>query len=200
MLKKLNKIVSLKDPLKQYQGEFVISDLPGLMLAKLTQSIVGKLSGNTAIASSEELRLRCTSYSYPGAKVNQTELMIGSFKRRIGSNQDRSGVWECTITEDMEGSVLNLIEAWCDLIHSPVSGIRLTSSMYSGTCKLTLGGDVMTPLGKKLKSRTIYLMGFYPISYSVGNLNPSSSEPVSINVKFNYDYFAGNAYNLFGYM
>jgi hypothetical protein len=43
-------------------------------------------------------------------------------------------------------------------------------------------------------------MGFYPISYSVGNLNPSSSEPVSINVKFNYDYFAGNAYNLFGYM
>lgn len=200
MLRSLSEIRGLKDPIKQYQGEFVISDLPGMLLARMTQKVVGQLSGNTAVIKPDELRLRCTTYSYPGAKVNQSEVMIGTFKRRIGTNQDRSGVWECSVTEDMEGSVLNTIEAWCDLIHSPLTGLRLSSSMYTGTIKLTLGGGVRDVYGKKLKDRTIYLMGAYPIEYSVGKLNTSSSEAISVNIKFNYDYFAGNSYNLLSYV
>ena len=200
MLRTLNEIRGLKDPIKQFQCEFVISELPGILLAKTSQNIIGQLSGNTALATPEELRLRCTTFSYPGAKVNQSETMIGSFKRRIGTNQDRSGTWTCTVTEDMEGSVLNIIEAWCDLIHSPITGLRLPSVLYTGTIKITLGGNVQTVYGKSLKERTIYLMGVYPIEYSVGTVNLSSSEAINVTIKFNYDYFAGNAYNLFAYI
>ena len=139
MLRTLNEIRGLKDPIKQFQCEFVISELPGILLAKTSQNIIGQLSGNTALATPEELRLRCTTFSYPGAKVNQSETMIGSFKRRIGTNQDRSGTWTCTVTEDMEGSVLNIIEAWCDLIHSPITGLRLPSVLYTGTMILIAG-------------------------------------------------------------
>lgn len=196
-LKQLNEIRGLQDPLKQSQVEFIISDTPGLLLAKLSQKVAGKLSGNTALASAKELRLRCTSFTYPGAKIGQTELIIAGFRRRLGTIQNRSGTWKCTVTEDFEGSVLNIIEAWCDLIHSPLLGTRLPSIAYMGTAQVIIGGGVKDPhSGKTLKKRTIWLRNFYPISYSVNTINPSSSDPVSIDIEFNYDFFAGNSYTL----
>ena len=200
MLRQLNEIRGLKDPIKQSQVEFVICDTPGLLLAKLEQQILGKLSGNEACATAKELRLRCTSYSYPGTKVNQAELILGGHRKKWGTIQNKSGVWKIRVTEDFEGSVLNIIQAWCDLIHSPITGLRLPSVLYTGTIKITLGGNVQTVYGKSLKERTIYLMGVYPIEYSVGTVNLSSSEAINVTIKFNYDYFAGNAYNLFAYI
>lgn len=197
MLRKLNEIRALKDPIKQSQVEFIISDTPGLLLAKLQQKIVGVMSGNMATTGPKELRLRCTSYGYPGAKVSQTELVIAGHVRRLGQVQDRSGTWTVEVTEDYEGSVLNTIEAWCDIIHSPVAGTRLPSSLYKTVARIQLGGNVKYPFsGKKLGMRTLWLRGVYPISYEVGNLNPSDSSPVSVKITFNYDWFGANSYSL----
>lgn len=197
MLKKLSEIRSLKDPLKQSQVEFTICEVPAMLLSGLEQKILGKISGNSKTASAKELRLRCTSFSYPGTKINQTSLILGSHRRRLGTVQNKSGTWKCTVTEDFEGSVLNLIQAWCDLIHSNISGLRLPSVFYSSLACIELGGNVINPrTGKKLGKRTIWLKNVYPVSYSVGDIDPSSSSPVNININWNYDYFADNSYSL----
>lgn len=196
-LKSLSEIRGLQDPLKQSQVEFIISDTPGLLLARLTQKIAGKLSGNTEVASAQELRLRCTSFSYPGTKLAQTELLIGGHRRRLGTIQNKSGVWKCKVTEDFEGSVLNIIQAWCDLIHSNILGTRLPSIAYMGTAQVSIGGGVSDPwTGKKLETRTIWLKNFYPIGYTVNDINPSSSDAVDVDISFNYDYFADNSYSI----
>lgn len=197
MLRKLSEIRALKDPIKQSQVEFIISDTPALLLAKLQQNIVGLISGNTKTTNPKELRLRCTSYGYPGAKLSQTEVVIAGHVRRLGQIQDRSGTWTITVTEDFEGSILNTIEAWCDLIHSPVAGTRLPSSLYKTVARIQLGGNVKNPAnGNKLNMRTIWLQGVYPISYEIGELNPSDSSPISVKITFNYDWFGANSYSL----
>ena len=197
MLRQLNEIRGLKDPIKQSQVEFVICDTPGLLLAKLEQRILGKLSGNEACATAKELRLRCTSYSYPGTKVNQAELILGGHRKKWGTIQNKSGVWKIRVTEDFEGSVLNIIQAWCDLIHANIAGTRLPSILYSTIASIELGGHVIDPrTGKKLGKRTIWLKNVYPIGYQVGELDPSSSKAIDVSIDFNYDFFADNSYSL----
>ena len=197
MLRNLNEIRALKDPIKQSKVEFILSDTPGLLLSKLQQNILGQISGNTSTCGPKELRLRCTSYGYPGAKISQTETVIAGHVRRLGQVQDRSGTWKVSVTEDYEGTILNTIEAWCDIINSPVSGLRLPSSLYKTVARIQLGGHVKYPSsGKELGMRTIWLRGVYPIAYEIGDLNPSDSGPVTVNITFNYDWFAGNSYSL----
>ena len=50
--------------------------------------------------------------------------------------------------------------------------------------------------GKKLGKRTIWLKNVYPIAYQVNDLSPTSSDPIDIDISFNYDYFADNSYSL----
>ena len=201
MLGKLNEIRALQDPVKQSQCEFIIQDTPGLLLAKLEQKIAGVLSGNKACASSKELRLRCTSYSYPGPKIGQTSLNIMGHRRKLGTIQNKSGVWKCKIVEDFEGSVLNTIQAWLDIQFSNTLGTRLPSILYSSTCMILLGGDNDGGhvTGAKLTPRKIILHNFYPISYSVSEINPSSSDPIEISVEWNYDYWADEGLSLFSF-
>lgn len=199
MLRTLNEVRSLKDPIKQSQCEFIIQDTPGLLLAKLTQKIAGKISGNTALSSSNQLRLRCTSFSYPGAKLAQTDLNIMGHRRKLGTFQNKSGVWKCTVVEDFEGSVLNIIAAWQDLIHSNMLGTRLPSTAYAATCTILMGGNNSGGhvRNASLKRRQIVLHGFYPIEYQVADIDPSSSNPISVNISWNYDYWAERGYSLF---
>ncbi len=182
-LQPLYTISRLKDPLKQFQVSFTISSIPALALAKVEQKASGLLTGNTPFAKADELELRCTSFSYPGTKIKQSELCIGGFTRKIGAIQDKSGTWQCTITEDYRGSILNTIQAWCDLIHNPFSGATLPSTMYVSTCVvriLNAKGDA---------ERTLWLKGFYPIEYKVSDIGTSASEAVEITITWNYDWW-----------
>ena len=197
-IRPLAEIRGLEDPLKQSQVEFIISDVLALKMSNAVQGLVGKISGNEKTVDGEVLRLRCRSFSYPGPKIHTTELCIKNHIRHIGTRQDKSGIWKTRITEDMEGGVLNTIQAWMDLIHSNITGIRLPSSLYVGSAQIIIGGDVHKPNGKKLEKRTIWLKGVYPIAYEVGTINPSSSEPVEVDVSWNYDYWADNSYSVMG--
>lgn len=199
MLRTLNEVRSLKDPIKQSQCEFIIQDTPGLLLAKLSQKIAGKISGNTAVATAKELRLRCTSFSYPGAKLGQTDLIIAGHRRKLGTIQNKSGIWKCRVVEDFEGSVLNIIAAWQDLIHSNFTGTRVPSIGYVSTCKILLGGDNAGGhvRNASLARRQIILHGFYPVEYHVNDIDPSSSNPIEVDISFNYDCFFERGYSAF---
>lgn len=170
MLKSLNTIRSLAEPVKQFQGDLVIS-VPWA-IKQDTKKIV----------------YRCTSYSYPTASISQTKVTIAGYSHHRAAFQDRSGTFTCKITEDMKGSVLKFINSWMSLMHSYVVNYRSSSNSYLGEAviKIAQGG------------REIELYGFYPIKYSVAAINPSSSDPVDITIDFNYDYWIekGENFNL----
>ena len=188
-LHSLLNITGLKDPLKQFQVRFVISMVPALALAIAQQKAAGLLSGNFSNVDAQDLELRCTSFTYPGTKIAQSSMTIGSFRRKLGTLQNRSGIWECKITEDQNGAVMNTIQSWCDLIHNPFTGVRLPSATYVTTCLVDiLSADKDKHYGNK--GRRLFVKGFYPIEYSVGQIDASSSNPVEVTVKFNYDWWS----------
>jgi hypothetical protein len=199
-LHSLNTIRDLKDPLKQFQIKFTISMVPALALAIAEQKVAGVLNGNFATVDAKTLELRCTSFTYPGTKIGQSSTVIGGFRRKLGTVQNKSGIWNCKITEDQNGAVLNTIQAWCDLIHNPFSGTRLPSVTYVTTCVVDIESadsprnNKYIPLFKEIygknKGRRIWLKGFYPIEYTVGQIDASSSNPVELDVKFNYDWWS----------
>ena len=188
MLQPLNRVRALQDPLKQFQCDFLISNTPGIWLATKQQKLWGKVSGNKSVVNADTFRLRCTSFSYPTPKVEQTETVIFGFRRKLGSLQNRSGIFKVKVTEQQDGGVLNLIQSWCDLIHNPTNGIRVPHTAYVSTAEVTMKG---------LKhSRRLVLHGFYPIAFTVGEIGMSNSAPVEVSIDFNYDYYAELNFNL----
>lgn len=191
----LNDIRGLQDPLKQFQIKFTISMVPALLLALTQQKATGLVSGNFSTVDAETLELRCTSFTYPGTKLGQSSLTIAGFRRKLGTIQNKSGVWNCKITEDQNGGVVNTIQSWCDLIHNPFSDVRLPSVGYVSTCVVDIqSADTRNGLWRHVytntKGRRIWLKGFYPIEYTVGQIDASGSQPVEIDVKFNYDWWS----------
>lgn len=161
MLKSLDTVRSLAEPVKQFQGELVIS-VPWA----IKQNI-------------EKLVYRCTSYSYPTAEVGLTTVNIAGYEHSRATIQKRSGTFSCSITEDMKGSVLKFINSWINLEHSYVINYRSSSKSYIGDAiiKIAEGG------------REIQLYGFYPIKYSTSKINSSSSDPINVDIDFHYDYW-----------
>lgn len=193
-LHSLNDVRRLQDPLKQFQVKFTISMVPALALAISQQKVAGVLNGNFSTVDAETLELRCTSFTYPGTKLGQSSTTIAGFRRKLGTIQNKSGIWNCKITEDQNGGVINTIQSWCDLIHNPFSGVRLPSATYVSTCAVDIQSiESRNDLWKNVyggKGRRIYLKGFYPIEYTIGQIDASSSNPVEIDVKFNYDWWS----------
>lgn len=182
MLHRLPDINNLPDPLKQYQFTFVISKFRG------SDGIAGALTGNfknafknTTKSVPERFELQCSSFSWPGARVGTTEVCIADFKRTRPTVQNKSGQWKTTVYETMDGLVITSIRNWLDAIHNPMSGINLPSTLYVSQCEVKFS----TPLTEK----KAILRGFYPIEMSEVSINPSSSEPVSVSVTWNYDWY-----------
>lgn len=189
-LKRLNEIRNLKDPLKQFQVTFSISMIPALWLAIQQQKASGIITGNGDTVDARTIELRCTSFSYPGTKLGQSSTTIAGFRRKLATIQNKSGTWSCKITEDQNGGVMNTIQSWCDLIHNPFNGIRMPSTIYVTTCVVKIRSAEMNQDDYGQNGRTLWLKGFYPIEYSVSDIDASSSNAVEIDVKFNYDWWS----------
>ena len=197
MLRKLEDIKTLKDPLKQYMIDFSIPEIPAVLAAKTMNTLTeatGATFGKTWMASIKDFKFRATSFSYPSCKIKQIETVVNGFTKKIGILQDKSGVWKCNVIDDYKGGIIQLIQSWCDCIHNTEFGITLPSVLYSTTCQITInkptGNAVEDDDKKRPNARKIYLRGFYPISYSVGEINTSSSDPVTCSVEFNYDFYS----------
>lgn len=186
-LHSLNDVRRLQDPLKQFQIKFTISMAPALTLAIAQQKAASVLNGNFSTVDAKILELRCTSFTYPGTKLGQSSINIAGFRRKLATVQNKSGIWDCKITEDQNGGVINTIQSWCDLIHNPFTGVRLPSTLYVSTCIVDIQSANTIHSNR---GRRIWLKGFYPIEYSIGQIDASGSQPVEIDVKFNYDWWS----------
>lgn len=186
MLHKLKDINDLPDPLKQYQFTFSISKFRG------SDGIAGIFSGNLnprdiiggITNKGDEPRrfeLQCSSFSWPGSKINTSEVVIGGHKRTRATYQDKSGQWKTTVYETMDGLVISSIRNWMDAIYNPLTGITIPSTLYVSQCEVRFE----TPLTTK----KALLRGFYPLSIENIQIDPSSSQPVQANITWNYDYY-----------
>lgn len=176
-LSSLKSINKLSDPLRQYQCKFHISKGAGTaLLAAVGNDMVRK----------EDFELRATSFTYPGTVIKTTDLVIFNHYRRRPTLQDKSGTWKVTVTEDMNGNVLQSIQDWCDNIMNPLTGVMMPSELYSALASVEICGPDMKPRKK------IYLRGFYPIKINEIQIDPSSSKPVSVSIEFNYDWYSEN--------
>lgn len=178
-LHSIKDINALDDPLKQYQVTFLISNLRG------TTGIGGLVGGGLGDShiSENEFELRCTSFSYPGTKIKTVETVIFNHIRNRATIQDKSGVWTTKIIEGQSGQVLNTIHNWCNLINNPLTGLTAPSELYTSLALVKIQGAN----GHK---KQIYLRGLYPIEVDGFDVNASSSEPVEITVKWNYDWWS----------
>ena len=165
-LHSLDQIISLKDPLKQYQCRFIISNGMGTTLSSL-------FTKNNVIKDGT-FELRCTSFTLPGTKIKTTDLVLNNHVRKRAAMQDKSGVWKVSVTEDSEGNVAQSIKNWCDIIHNPVTSIQAPSASYVSMATIEIlgaNGEV---------NRKFYLRGLYPLSIRETKIDTSSSNAVQI--------------------
>ena len=176
-LTKVRSINNLKDPLRQYQCKFHTSKGFGTLAADA-------MTKGSSILSKEDFELRATSWTYPGTVIRTTDTVIFNHYRRRPSIQDKSGTWRVTVTEDMNGNVLQAIQDWCDVIMNPYTGLMSPSEFYVSMASVEICGPDMTA------NKTIFLRGFYPTKIGEIKIESSSSQPVSVDIEFNYDWYS----------
>ena len=165
------EINQLKDPLKQYQFKFVLSELVG--------------SGFYP----EKLELQCSSFSLPGTTIKTVETVIGTHYRTRAALQDKSGTWR-TIVYDTQGAEVWLaLQKWFDLINNPVTGLIATSSQYVRRAEIQILDANMQ------KTKSLYLYGVYPTRLGQIEINANSSDAVQLTVDWNYDWFSTTKVN-----
>lgn len=199
-IKDLNK---LNDPIKQFQVKFYLSN--GIT------SLTNLVSTGKNILFTEDFELRCTSFTLPGAKISQDEIVLGAHAVQRPTYQDRSGVFSVRVVEDMDAQVLMGIYNWMNRIADTATGIRGIGMTYiANGCiefigsKKHLGGisgktrELVSKLwdhtggelfGKTSDEVKLYLHGVYPISIEPLTINPSSSDAIEWDIKFNVDWW-----------
>ena len=179
MLKKLNDVVQLKDPLKQFVSTWVFGAVTDVDL------------------DWENLELRCQSYGFPGLTGDTTDVTWGGFARKYAGKQTRQGSWTVNFIEVWDVSILDGFKNWANKYHNYKNG------------KITLLNDYSTYADIKLLDPTVYddkkivlssgsfpkdgytmrLYDVFPMEVSADEINASSSDPISMTVTFNYNYF-----------
>ena len=172
-LTQIRSINNLSDPLRQYQCKFHISRGLG------TAAVGG-------MVRKEDFELRATSWTYPGTVIKTVDTVIYNHYRRRPTLQDKSGTWKVSVVEDMNGGVLQSIQDWCDLIMNPLTGLMVPSELYVSMAAVEICGPKMS------SNKTIYLRGFYPTRIGEIKIDPSSSNVVTVDIEFNYDWYSEN--------
>ena len=200
-LKSFKEVNALKDPLKMYQitlsfgpGVHTISNVASKIVDNVSTSMNNLLSkvginggaimGPNGIIIKKEFELRCTSFTYPGAKINTTDLVLFNHAKKFPTYNDKSGTLNVEVVEDMDASVLTAINNWFDVIHNQNTGTMCTSEFYATNAMMDiLGPDMRT-------TKRIYLHGVWPTELGAIKIDPSGSEAVKVNISFNYDWYS----------
>ena len=212
-LTSFREVNGLNDPLKMFQIRITFGDgaktLSNLM-AKVTDKVssyvnnklaspanklldkvgiggslgIGSIMGPNGIVIKKEFELRCTSFTYPGATISTSELVVYNHSRKFATYNDKSGVLTVEVVEDMNASVLQAINNWCDVIHNQFNGGMGTTEYYATNAAM----DIMDQNNKS--QRRIFLHGVWPIKLSPISVKTSSSEAVTVKIDFNYDWYS----------
>ena len=176
MLHPLSKVQNLKDPLKQFVCTFQIVFKSGSPL--------------TSLIKSENLELRCQTFSLPTITGDKTVVQWGGFERRYAGKQTRAGDWTVTFTEVWDSSIISALSAWVNQYNNYKNGtISLLDSYTADVNVNLLNPDVYDPVPEGMSRYDIRLYDVFPTSVQLPTINASSSDPVNITCTLSYNYF-----------
>lgn len=176
MLHPLSKVQNLKDPLKQFVCTFQIVFKSGSPL--------------TSLINSENLELRCQTFSMPTITGDKTTVQWGGFERRYAGKQTRAGDWTVTFTEVWDSSITEAFKVWNNTYHNYKNGTISLLDAYTADVNVNiLNPDVYEPKPSEMKKYDIRLYDVFPTSVALPTINASSSEPVEITCTLSYNYF-----------
>lgn len=173
MLKSLNDVRNLKDPLKQFVSTWTFGTVAGTSLPA-------------------DLELRCQSYGFPTLTGDTTEVEWAGFKRVYAGKQTRQGSWTVTFIEVWDVKIFDGFKEWVNCYHAYKDG------------KIGLHDNYWTDVNIKLLDPSVYianqptkvtdkydlkLYDVYPTEISIGEIDASSSNPITITATFNYNFF-----------
>ena len=170
MLNKLNTVRDLKDPLKQFVSTWSFGTVPGVNLPK-------------------NLELRCLTYGFPTLTGDTTEVTWAGFKRVYAGKQTRQGTWTVKFVEVWDVKVLDAFKQWVNRYHDYINGkIRLHDQYWTDVNISLLNTDVYDEV-QITKGYDLKLYDVYPTEINTGQIDASSSDPIEMDVTFNYNFF-----------
>lgn len=176
MLHSLSKVQNLKDPLKMFNLNWIISFPAGSPLINLIKT--------------EDLELRCQSFGFPTLTGDKTEVDWGGFHRVYAGKQTRQGEWQVTFTEVWDSTIGEAMKTWLNMYHSYKNGTISLLDAYTATVNVALlNPDVYEPKPEGMARYDLRLYDVFPTSVSFPTIQASSSNPIEITASFNYNYF-----------
>lgn len=176
MLHSLSKVQNLKDPLKMFDVNWVISFPSGSPL--------------TSLVKTEDLELRCQTFGFPTLTGDKTEVDWGGFHRVYAGKQTRQGEWTVTFTEVWDSSITEAMKVWLNMYHNYKNGTISLLDAYTATVNVALlNPEVYEPKPEGMTRYDLRLYDVFPTNVSFPNIQASSSNPIEITATFNYNYF-----------
>ncbi len=176
MLKTLNQVRNLKDPLKQFVSTWQFAFPAGSPLISMIDT--------------QDLELRCTTYGLPTLNGDTTEVTWGGFKRVYAGKQTRQGSWSVTFIEVWDASVVEAFKKWVNVYHNYKNGTISLLDAYTATVNISLvNPDVYDPQPEGITRYDIRLFDVFPSEVSMPEISASESADVEIKVNFNFNYF-----------
>ena len=176
MLHSLSKVQNLKDPLKMFDCNWVISFPSGSPLTNLIKT--------------EDLELRCQTFGFPTLTGDKTEVDWGGFHRVYAGKQTRQGEWQVTFTEVWDSAITECFKQWLNMYHNYKNGTISLLDAYTATVNVALlNPDVYEPKPEGMVRYDLRLYDVFPTNVSFPSIEASSSNPITLTVSFNYNYF-----------
>ena len=176
MLHSLSKVQNLKDPLKMFDVNWVISFPSGSPL--------------TSLVKTEDLELRCQTFGFPTLTGDETKVDWGGFHRVYAGKQTRQGEWTVTFTEVWDSSITEAMKVWLNMYHNYKNGTISLLDAYTATVNVALlNPEVYEPKPEGMTRYDLRLYDVFPKNVSFPSIQASSSNSIEITATFNYNYF-----------
>ena len=176
MLYPLNKVVNLKDPLKMFTANFQIVFQAGSQLASMLDS--------------ENIELRCQTFSLPKITGDKTEVDWSGFHRKYAGKQTRAGEWKIQVTEVWDATLTELFKVWNNQYHNFKNGTISLLNEYTATVNVALvNPDLYDPKPAGITRYDMRLYDVFPTEVSFPTISTSKSDPINIDVTLSYNHF-----------
>ena len=160
----IEEIRNLADPLKGYQFKITIANAPG--------------EG----AGVELLQFRCTATALPGRDIDQVVTSLGGYDVSDAGRIPGPRTWTTTFVEGTDAQVIERVDSWQKIIFNPATGVQASRADYKRTATIELLGN------DKSVTLTRTLVGIWPQSVADLALDKASSEGVTLDVTWSFDY------------
>lgn len=160
----VSQIRSLGEPIKQYNYDLVIPNIPG---SNIVNGNILRIKTNN-----------CTGI--PGFGTDVQESTQYGFTEFYAGRGNPPGPYQITYEETLDARITKTLRNWYDLMWDVDTGIQMPSQVYKTEAVLRILNVTRVPVA------TIKFRGFFLESVDDSGLDGSSSGPVTVSATFRY--------------